>query len=74
MGRRLLPATDQLRIRIIDSPAVIDYPACTPELAARLLERWPEAMIVFDQPADGRQGWLCLPTFEERGATRAAAG
>ncbi|MGH8900076.1 MAG: hypothetical protein ACRDZ4_24350 [Egibacteraceae bacterium] len=52
---------DRLRILITDDPAAATQPACTPELAARLFERWPDAMIVFDQVPERRQRWLYLP-------------
>ncbi|MGH8886605.1 MAG: hypothetical protein ACRDYX_15795 [Egibacteraceae bacterium] len=55
----MVPTTEQPRIRIADTPAAVAD--CTRELAARLLERWPGAIIVFDQAGDGRQGWLYLP-------------
>lgn len=66
--------TDQLRILIVDTPTVADRLACTYELAARLLERWPGAMIVFDQTTGGRQGWLYLPDLCRRGPARADSG
>ncbi|MGH8896528.1 MAG: hypothetical protein ACRDZ4_05750 [Egibacteraceae bacterium] len=46
---------------IADNSSVADRLACTRELAVRLLERWPGAMIVFDQAPRARQGWLYLP-------------
>lgn len=52
---------DKLRILITDDPAAARQLACTPELAIRLFERWPDAMIVFDQDTGRRQRWLYLP-------------
>ncbi|MGH8885262.1 MAG: hypothetical protein ACRDYA_21980 [Egibacteraceae bacterium] len=67
------PPSDSLQILITPDPASAAQPACTPELAALLFQRWPDAMIVFDQATAQRWRWLYLPDLRRRRLARRAA-
>lgn len=56
---------DTLDVLVTDDPAAAGVPACTPDLAARLLDRWRGATL-HEDPGDGDR-YVRLPLCPARG-------